>query len=118
MPRRVHRTTPRQWLTAGALFLAIIWLGIANWNIFKKEEIARHAAADTKAQLGVLTDRADMLQGNLHDLSTERGKEAVLRQTYGVAKPGEEVVVVVPTEQATSTPPAPWYKRVSNWFGF
>jgi hypothetical protein len=57
------------------------------------------------------------LKENLTELSTERGHEASLRQTFGVAKPGEEVIIVVPEKDPPLPPPMPWWKRALNFFG-
>ncbi len=106
-----------EYVIAGLLSLAIVWLLWLVWGIARKEEIARRAVADTRAELATLKERQGVLEGNLAELSTERGKEATLRQTYGVAKPGEEVIIVVPPKEATSTPVLPWWKKAFNWLG-
>jgi len=107
----------REYLIAGALALAIVWLLFLILGIYRKEEVARHAAAETQEQLRTLKEREDTLRGNLEELGTERGHEATLRETYGVARPGEEVIIVVPPKEATSTPKLPWWKKTLGWFG-
>jgi cell division protein FtsB len=92
-----------------------VWLLFLNYNIGKKEEIARHASEATQEQLKSLTARQNSLQGNIGELSTERGQEATLRQTFGVAKPGENVIIVVPPAISTSTPPVSFWQK---WFGW
>ncbi len=106
-----------EYVVAGLLALALLWLLWLVWGIARKEEIARHAAEDSKAQLAILEERQKVLDANLAELNTPRGQEATLRQTYGVAKPGEEVIIVVPPKEATSTPPAPWWKKAFGWLG-
>lgn len=108
----------KEYLIAGLLSLAILWLLWLIWGIARKEEIARHAVANTRSDLATLEARKRVLEGNLAELSTERGKEATLRQTYGVAKEGEEVIIVVPPKEATTTPKLPWWKKAFNWAGF
>ncbi len=117
MPRRPSKKRMGEYVIAGLLSLAIVWLLWLVWGIARKEEIARRAVADTRAELATLKERQGVLEGNLAELSTERGKEATLRQTYGVAKPGEEVIIVVPPKEATSTPVLPWWKKAFNWLG-
>jgi cell division protein FtsB len=107
----------KEYLIAGALALAILWLLFLIFGIARKEEIARHAVKDTQAQLSTLSARRATLQNNLNDLSTNRGQEAELRQTYGVAKPGEDVIIVVPPKETLPPPPQPWWQRVIQWFG-
>ena len=108
----------KEYVIAGLLALAILWLLWLIWGLARKEEIARHAVANTRNDLATLETRKKILEGNLAELSTERGKEATLRQTYGVAKEGEEVIIVVPPKEATTTPKIPWWKKAFYWAGF
>lgn len=117
MPRKAGRTSLRDYLIAGGLALAIVWLVVLIFGIFRKEEIARHATAETRAQLAILEEREAVLRSTISDLSTNRGQEATLRETYGVARPGEEVIIVVPGEEATTTLKLPWWKGILGWFG-
>ncbi len=102
-------------MIAGALSVLLVWLVFLNVNIARKEEIARHTAQDTQKQLASLQTRQQSLEKDINELSTERGKEATLRETFGVARPGEGVIIVVPGKQATSTPPVSWWQK---WFGW
>lgn len=106
-----------EYALAGGLALLIVWLSWLVWGIAQKEEIARHAVTDTKADLATLDARQTALKANIAELDTSRGEEATLRDTYGVAKPGEGVIIVVPPKDATSTPILPWWKKALNWFG-
>ncbi len=105
----------RDYVFAALMSVAIVWLLFLNVNIFRKEEIARHAAQTTQAQLTSLKQRQQTLQRNINELSTERGQEATMRETFGVAKPGEEVIIVVPTKAASTTPPQTFWQK---WFGW
>ncbi len=118
MARRPTRKRIGEYVLAAVLALAILWLLWLIWGIARKEEIARRTVRDTRAELAILRTRQQVLEGNMKELSTERGKEATLRQTYGVAKPGEEVIIVVPPKEATTTVQVPWWKKTLNWFGF
>jgi cell division protein FtsB len=116
MPRR--RAIPvKEYLIAAALALLLVWLAFLTFGIARKEEIARHAVKDTQAQLAQLDGRRATLQQNITDLSTSRGQEAVLRQTYGVAKPGEAVIIVVPPKQLPPPPKLSWWQKMMVWFG-
>ncbi|HEV7121710.1 MAG TPA: septum formation initiator family protein [Candidatus Paceibacterota bacterium] len=108
----------REYVIVAILALALVWLAFLTFGIARKEEIARHAVKDTQAQLAQLDARRATLQQNISDLSTNRGQEAVLRQTYGVAKPGEEVIIVVPPKDAPPPPALSWWQKMQAWFGF
>lgn len=107
----------REYVIAALLALVIVWLLSLIFSIARKEEIARKTVAETRAELTQLKDRETTLQGNLDELSTDRGQEASLRQTFGVARPGEEVIIVVPKKELPPPPPVPWWARVLSWFG-
>jgi hypothetical protein len=101
---------------AALLVLGIVWVSFLTWGIFAKEERARHDVADTRAELGSLVERQNTLQGDLAELSTPRGEEAALRDTMGVARPGENVIIVVPAAAATSSLQVlPWWRKVLEW---
>ncbi|HYF29288.1 MAG TPA: hypothetical protein VEA36_02915 [Candidatus Paceibacterota bacterium] len=116
MPRKPKKKVG-QYALAAVLALSIIWFSWLVFGIARKEEVARRAVAETKAELASLKDRESVLQANLDELSTERGQEATLRQTYGVARPGEEVIIVVPPEEEPEKVELPWYKKFLGWFG-
>ncbi len=118
MSRRTTRSNMRQYVTATLLAFTVLWLLWLVWGIARKEEIARHAVKDTKQELAALEARQATLQANMNELSTERGQEATLRQTYGVARPGEEVIIVVPPEKEVEEVKLPWYKKFLGFFGF
>lgn len=117
MTRRPSKNRLQEYAKAGGLALLLVWLIFLIVGIARKEEIARHAVADTKVQLAQLDTRKTTLQQNLNELATPRGEEAVLRQTYGVAKPGEEVIIVVPPTDAPPPRPRPWWRKALDWFG-
>lgn len=118
MVRRKGKSQTREYITTALLSVGIVWLTFLIFSIARKEEIARTTVRDTRAELAILQARKDTLQGNLDELGTERGQEATLRQTYGVARPGEEVIVVVPPKIIPPPPELSWWEKLLNWFGF
>lgn len=108
----------KEYALASLLALAIVWLLWLIWGIARKEEIARNAVEETAAELATLKEREAVLAANVAELSTERGHEATLRQTYGVARPGEEVIIVVPPEEEPEKVHVPWWRQFIGWFGF
>lgn len=108
----------REYITIALLSVLIVWLLYAVVGIFRKEEIARHTVHGTQAALTALTTRHDTLQGNLDYLATARGQEASLRQDFGVAKPGEEVVIIVSPKNVVQPAPQSFWQRFIGFFGF
>jgi cell division protein FtsB len=116
MARRVSKRRMSEYVVAALLAVLVLWLLWLLFGIIRKEEIARHAVADTKAELATLDSRETALKQNLAELGTERGQEASLRETYGVAKPGEGVIIVVPPKAQVSAPPLSWWRKIMGWF--
>jgi cell division protein FtsB len=117
MIRRTTKSRLREYAIAAVLALVILWLLSLIWGIARKEEIARGTVKETQAELAQTKQREEVLQANLAELNTDRGQEASLRQTFGVAKPGEEVIIVVPEKEVSSPPPVHWWNKVLGWFG-
>lgn len=120
MPRKTRKSRSemmREYAIAGALAILFVVLAWAVWGIARKEEIARGAVESRKAELAVLKERKAVFEENLAELSTERGQEGTLRQNHGVAKAGEEVIIVVPPKEEEMGPPLPWYKKFLGFFG-
>ena len=116
MMRRKKRPV-RDYVIAGILVLVIIWLSIMLVGIVQKEETARRAANDARRELSALQTREATLAKNVADLDTERGQEATLRETYGVARPGEEVNIVVQPEAETPLEALSWWDKFLGWMG-
>ena len=86
-----------------ALFIVFLFLVRGVWNIYQKEKESANLDSDSRAKLESLNSQADQLNSNISKLSTDAGIDEELRQKYGVVKPGEEMIVVVPQDATTST---------------
>lgn len=120
MPKKSKKQQVRQvgeYALVGFLVLVVLILAWAVWGIAHKEEIARSAVEDRKAELAVLKERKAVFEENMAELSTDRGQEATLRQNHGVAKAGEDVIIVVPPKDDALDPHLHWYTRLMGFFG-
>lgn len=106
----------RQGLILSVLLLASFWLISLIWGLAGKAEIAIREAYAAKHQYEELEQRKQSLQDNLAALGTPRGQDAAIRTSFGVARPGEEVIVVVPPQAPTTTAPKSWWERIWEWF--
>ena len=100
----------------GVLLLVIFWLASLIWGLVGKAQIAVKEAHDAERQYRVLEERKHKLEANLEALDTPLGQDAAIRTAFGVARPGEEVIVVVPPAPATTTPERTWWQKVKDWF--
>lgn len=120
MPRTSKRQkvqTLGKYALAAFLTLVVLILIWAVWGIARKEEIARKAVNDRKAELAVMKERKAGFEENLAELGSQRGQEATLRQNHGMSKAGEEVIIVVPPKEDNLDPKLPWYKQFMGFFG-
>ncbi len=102
--------TVRDFGRTAVLLLAIVWFSFLVHSIYKKEEVARRTVHETQAELAALS-------GTVGDMDTQRGQEASVRETFGVAKPGEDVIIVVPKKEVVPPPPLTFWQKVRNFFG-
>lgn len=106
----------RNGLIIGVLTLVVFWLASLIFGLSGKAHVAVSQAQEAKWQYQELEARRVALQADIAALATPRGKDAAIRTAFGVARPGEEVIVVVPPAVATSTPVLPWWQRLLDWF--
>lgn len=106
----------RQGLMTGALVVLALWIASLIWGLAGKAEVAVREAHSAQAQYRALEERKAALAQSLDTLATPLGQDAAIRTAFGVARLGEEVIVVVPPSAAPSAPLLPWWRRVLNWF--
>ena len=108
-----------QWhrgILIGVLLLVLFWLVSLIWGLAGKAQIAVSQATDVERQYQALEARKSALSASLAALGTSRGRDAAIRTAFGVARPGEEVIVVVPPATATPTTTPSWWEKVLSWF--
>ncbi|MBU6388616.1 hypothetical protein KGQ72_01955 [Patescibacteria group bacterium] len=106
----------RQGILIGVLLLVAFWLASSIWGLAGKAHIAVSQAREAEWQYEALEARKATLEANLAALATARGKDAAIRTAFGVARPGEEVIVVVPPATATPTSTPSWWQKILDWF--
>ena len=100
----------------GLLIVLIVWVSSLIFGLVGKARLAVSEKNDIERQYQSLQVRKAALREDLSMLATARGRDMAIRTAFGVARPGEEVIVVVPpiAEAPTSTPS--WWERVLGWF--
>lgn len=106
----------RQGIMVSLLLLVAFWLLSLIWGLAGKARIAVEEAHNAERQYESLERRKAALEANLSALKTARGQDSAIRTTFGVARPGEEVIVVVPPTPATTTPELSWWQKILSWF--
>ncbi len=102
-------------ITLFFLILAVCFLSLVVFDLFGKEQEAAVRRADAFREFQSVEERERVLDADLAILNTARGQEALVRNTFDVAKKGEEVIVVLDALPATTTEKeAP--KGLISWF--
>lgn len=98
----------------GAFLLLLITIGAVRgaWDMYGRLSRATVGQQQAEARLLSLEQQHATVSVTVEELSSARGEEALLRQHYGVAKPGEGMVQIV--HQASTT--ASESTTSSNWF--
>lgn len=100
---------------AGALLLLLVTAGMvrAAWDMYGRLKVATAGQQDAEAEFHNLQTQEANVSQSVQELSTSRGQEAILREHYGVVKPGEGVIQIV--DQASTTGADAGAGR--NWLG-
>ncbi len=112
----MHANQWQKGILIGVLLLVSFWLLSLIWGLAGKAQIAISQAKEVEKQYQSFEDRRIALTASLTALATERGQDAAIRMAFGVARPGEEVIVVVPPTTPVSTSTRSWWKRLWQWF--
>lgn len=77
----------------------------AAWGMYQKFAVASQGHAVAEGELARLQVQYARVSAAVEELSSERGVEAGVRERFGVARPGEEAIMIV--REGTTTPEAP-----------
>jgi cell division protein FtsB len=104
-------------LTFILLAIIIAVAGRGAWGMYQKSRLTDESLAQTKEAYDALVIREAFLQRELDRLATVAGVESEIRERFGVAKAGEEVIVVLTEEEKTSLPPPEkgFWGKIKEW---
>lgn len=88
----------RFWIVV-LLFLVIIF-GMNTLNMYKKYAHAKKIRDEVALELVNVQNNKEALERNIESLSTDRGKEAEVRDRYRVVKEGEQMILIVDNEDS------------------
>lgn len=114
-----HKTSFRRILESWPfLFLFVIVLvfftsGVFSFLIKMNETIKNKKIAEDKVY--ALEQRKDKLITDINNLNTDKGKEKVFRENFGLGKEGEGMIVVV---EDKSSPPQPQVEEKKGFLDF
>ncbi len=76
----------------------------AVFGLYNKSRVANQALEMARLEEGRLEARASYLEAAIGELETDRGVEKVIREKFGMVRPGERVINLVEAKEATATP--------------
>jgi cell division protein FtsB len=115
------KRTLRGWLHSpvmlGFLGLVILFMLSVVYQRYSIEQEMVSRRVEAEAHLKELESRRTELEKKVEYLSNERGIEAEMRRNFDVARPGEQVVIILDEEKKPEIEPLkkteedkPWYK--------
>lgn len=88
------------------VLLTIIVIAFA-WNIInltlKLQETYKNKNIEQE-KISDLESRKEKLTFDINKLNTDKGKEEIIRENFGLVKEGENVIVIVDDKKQTATP--------------
>lgn len=108
-------------ITIGALVVLVLFVGFKTWGIYQKERLSRKILEEAQTTHAELSLRAVALSADFERLNTDIGFEEVVRDRYGVAKRGEEVVILLENDKDGITDEEKevgWWAKLKTLFSF
>ena len=93
-------------LSSAGLVLVLMFLTVAfraSWGMYGKLSEATQEDRAAKQEVAALQTEKARMEEEISFLSSRRGEEAVLRERYGLALPGEGVIQVVGEDASASS---------------
>lgn len=106
-------------ITLVLLLIIIALLLNAIWGMYIKQHTAITNFDKTAAVYDSLQTRQEMISSEIERLKTSVGIEEEIRQKYGLVKPGEEVIVMVGDNTASSSADSSsvgFWQKIKDWF--
>lgn len=96
----------------GVVILIFAWNVLGFWNKMRETERNKEAIQE---EVSALREQKEKLQNDIENLETLEGKERFFRENFGLAKEGEEVIVIVNKEEPVEEEKTSYY---SSFFLF
>lgn len=116
--KQLWRAVMSSKVTIVALFVLVFFAARGVWGVYRKAKESSASLAIAEKAYAELDNRQAVLVAQIAALKTSRGIEEEIRSRYEVAKPGEEVALIV--DDATATPAATssepsWWDELVSW---
>jgi|SRR3989344_394533 len=89
----------------------------AAFNAYIEKKRSAVSVENAEAELARLTERKEFISVELKRLSTEEGREGKLREKFGVGSPGEQVAIIIESdEDGTLLPEENIFDKIKTFF--
>ena len=98
------------------IILVLILRGVLS--VYEKQQFTKENLDKVRNDWQSLEVRQQKLMSEINWLKTQGGTEAEIREKYGLAKPGEEVITIVDRnidEAVSPTDERSFWQKVWNW---
>lgn len=96
----------------GMVILIFTWSVLRFW--IKMSETGKNKAL-VQEKTEALREQKETLVTDINKLKTDRGKEEFVRENFGLAKEGEDVIIIVEDEAVKTEPKR---GKISGFFAF
>lgn len=96
--KRIFKSIPFLFI----MFVFLIFFAIGVFSLFDKMKDTLKNKNIAKEKLENLENRKNKLLLDISNLNTEKGKEKVFRENYGLGKDGEKVIVIVDEKEVAN----------------
>lgn len=109
-------------VTIGILLCLCLVLGYSTSSVVSKRRQARETVLQARKEKQQLIDREQALVKDIEKLSTEEGKEEIIRNKYRAHKEGEGLIVITSLKDTSvEYPEEPlkkknFFDRLKKWF--
>jgi cell division protein FtsB len=112
--KRVFRSTP--FLLLLAFILIFFAYGVFSLIPKMKDTFRNKDLAEKK--LNELIDRKEKLEIDIENLNTDKGKEKIFRENFGLVKEGEGVIIIVDDKEVENeeVKKHPFWSKILDWF--
>ena len=102
-------------IVLGLFVLFFAWNVLGFWN--KMEETSKNKKI-AEEKVTELEQQKEKLTSDINSLKTEEGKEQFFRENYGLAKDGEDTIVIVDDKnmKASAADSGGFWGFFKNWF--
>lgn len=94
MSRRARLGAAARFGIAAVLLALVLFLAVFPTRTYLDQ---RESIADAQERLSVLREQNEKMRGRIRSLQTPEEIERIARQEFNLAKPGEEVYVIIPS---------------------